>query len=155
MGSYIPQHSIYIYLPICHFFSVPRSGELYFNIYSCQFLCIMFIVVLDMGNQSPTQGIQSLTQGHQLMLVCPLTTLLRVRILRMETLVERLRMFPQAQLPQLPGVSSLDLSHVDLALVEELHWLKLEANPMGLLQLQFQQGLHYQMILQCQNCLLV
>ena len=30
-------------------------------------------------------------------------------------------MSPQAQLPQLPGIPSLDLSHVDLALVEELH----------------------------------
>ena len=64
------------------------------------------------------------------MLVCPLTTLFEgenpwvyqeERDCRVETLVERPRMFPQAQLPQLPGVSSLDLFHVDLALVEELH----------------------------------
>ena len=40
---------------------------------------------------------------------------------RVETLVERPKMFPQAQLSQIPGIPSLDLSHVDLVLVEELH----------------------------------
>ena len=40
---------------------------------------------------------------------------------RVETLVERPRMFPQVQLPQIGGVPALDLSQVDFGLVEQLH----------------------------------
>ena len=40
---------------------------------------------------------------------------------RVETLVERPRMFPQVQLPQIAGVPALYFSQVDLGLVEQLH----------------------------------
>ena len=35
--------------------------------------------------------------------------------------MERPRMFPQVQLPQIAGVPTLDFSHVDLGLLEQLH----------------------------------
>ena len=40
---------------------------------------------------------------------------------RVETLVERARMFPQVQLPQIAGAPVLDFSQVDLGLVAQLH----------------------------------
>ena len=40
---------------------------------------------------------------------------------RVETLVERPRMFPQVQLPQIAGAPVLDFSQVDLGLLAQLH----------------------------------
>ena len=93
-GSYYPQHSVCIYFHFSHF-SVPRSGEL-------------FPVNVNLAPSYTFEGEDPWVyeEDHN----C-----------RVETLVERPRMFPQVQLPQIAGAPVLDFSQVDLGLGAWLH----------------------------------
>ena len=96
-----PQHRglvpnmVFVFISTFSHFSVPRSGEL-------------FPVNVNLAPNYTFEGEDPWVyqEDHD----C-----------RVDTLVERPRMFPQVQLPQIAGAPVLDFSQVDLGLVAQLH----------------------------------